>query len=598
LIPASTLCSLFFFMSAFLGVSPHAHAQTFYDVPNNNADCPANCRQIPWKAGSDLWNTGTLPMYTAVPCSGLTEGNGTTDNTSALQTCLNTLSANQAALIPPGMYYVNGIIRIPSNKALRGSGSTNCAQGTWLSASFPGDVGAGARCTTLKYGPNGGLSTAGSASLGAAVSLASGYTKGSTTLVTAAAPGLAVNDWIVVSEQQGDTAIPVSWAGEDGDCTWCGESNNSGYLMSQIVQVTSVSGTTLGLSRPLYYTFKAALSPRLRKLSSGAQKAAVEQLKLWGASNARSAPHIDVDGCMYCWFQGVETYNTPDVGKAYPIYMQYSYGNEIRDSYFHYGQGNGGDRNYGIGFFGPNSDHKVENNILRENRHSFSQEGGGSGIVFLYNYIDDDYTDDLSYLGSPRSNHGAHPYMTLFEGNIISHFVADDIWGTSSHMVLFRNWLWGDETGTFAGFTSSTPNWGFVAVELAWDQHYYSVVGNVLGNPGLHTTWSNATVFSTDCTWSSSRTSPRVYGLGCSSAGDGPYQAMVRATTILHGNYDFTTQGVAFWDGGANHTLKASMYYASKPSFFGSYAWPAFGPDLSPIVGTIPAKVRYEQGGR
>src|SRR5262249_18357515 len=179
---------------------------------------------------------------------------------------------------------------------------------------------------------------------------------------------------------QGDTEIPVTWTGENGNCTWCGESNNSGHLMSQIVQVTSVNGNSIGLSRPLYYTFKASLSPRLKKITNIAQKVGVEDIKLWGSVNTRDAPHIEVDGCMDCWFKGIETYNTPDVAKAYPIYMQSSYGNEIRDSYFHYGQGNGGDRNYGIGFFGPNSDHKVENNILRENRHGVSQEGGGSGI--------------------------------------------------------------------------------------------------------------------------------------------------------------------------------------------------------------------------
>ena len=591
-----SLCVTIFCTLFFLGVfavNGRAQAQTPYDVPNNDADCPNNCRQIPWKAGSDVWNGGVLPTYTAVTCTGLTEGNGTTDNTAAIQTCLNNLGANQAALIPPGMYYVNGNISVPSNKALRGSGSTNCSQGEWISSTFSGDVGAGSICTTLKYGSGGGIRTAGSAFLGGAVSLAGGYTKGSTSIVTASVPGLAVNDWIVISENQGDTAIPVTWTGEIGNCTWCGEANATGYLMTQIAQVTSVSGNTIGLSRPMYYTFKASLNPRLKKLNTGAQKAAVENIKLWGSTNARGSAHISVDGCIDCWFKGVETYNTPDVAKAYPIYMQYSYGNEIRDSYFHYGQGNSGDRNYGIGFFGPNSDHKVENNIYRENRHSFSQEGGGSGIVFLYNYIDDNYTNDLSYLGSPRSNHGAHPYMTLFEGNIISHFLADDFWGSSSHQTLFRNWIWGDETGGFSGFSSLNPSWGFVALEIAWDQKFYSVVGNVLGNTGLHTTWSNATVFSGNCSSGSSRSSPSVYKIGCDSNGGGTYQPAVRASTILHGNYDFKTQGVAFWDGGSNHNLKTSMYYSSKPSFFGNCTWPVFGHDLSPMTGVLPALARY-----
>src|SRR5436853_6812581 len=113
---------------------------------------------------------------------------------------------------------------------------------------------------------------------------------------------------------------------------------------------------------------------------------------------------------MYCWVKGVETYNTPDVAKAYPILIQFSYGNEIRDSYFHYGQGNGSDRNYGFGALGPNSDHKVENNVYRENRHGYSLEGGGRGVVCLYNYMDDMHTDDLSYLADPYYKHGTHTY--------------------------------------------------------------------------------------------------------------------------------------------------------------------------------------------
>jgi len=572
---------------------PRLMAQSTYDLPNDDTSCPGQCRQIPWKAGSDLWNGGTLPTYTGVTCTGLTEGNGTKDNTSVIQSCLNSLGPQQAAVIPPGMYYVNGTITVPSNKALRGAGSANCSQGSWISSSFSGDTGAGSTCTTLKLGSGGGVATAGSASKGSTVSLSSGYTKGSKTIVASSSPGVSVNDWIIVGEKQGDTDPVVTWNGGYGNCTWCGETDNTGYVMTQIVQVTSVSGNTIGISRPLYYTFKSSLSPNIMKLTMPSQKVGIESLKLWGSTNSRSDPHIDINGCVYCWVKDVETYNTPDVAKAYPILMQYSYGNEVRDSYFHYGQGNSSDRNYGIGILFPNSDHKIENNIYRENRHSFSYEGGGSGIVFLYNYVDDEHSDDLSYLGGSYSNHGAHPYMNLFEGNIISHFVADNYWGSSSHTVLFRNWLWGDETGNFSGFSST--NWGFVALEIGELQSYYSAVGNVLGVTGLHTSWNNATVFSASCNWSSTRTSPTVYGIGCDSSSEsGAYSSTIRTSTILHGNYDYKTNGVAFWDGGSNHTLKDSMYYTSAPAFFGSCAWPAFGPDLSPVNGTLPAKARYE----
>jgi hypothetical protein len=580
---------------ASLGQDENASAQAaVYELPNNNADCPGNCRQIPWRAGSDLWNGGALPRYPSVnSCAGLTEGNGTTDNGAAIQACINAAPQDGVVLIPPGMFYVNRTVTLRTRVALRGAGGGAGAQGRWMSGSYKGDVGPGSQVTTIKLGPSGGISTPGSSTLGSAVALSSGYTKGSTTIVAATAPGVAVGDWVVISERQGDTDIPTSYTGDIGDCTWCGESNASGYVMSQIVQVTSVSGNTVGISRPMYYTFKSGLSPRMRRLTIAAQRTGVEDMKLWGSVNTRSGPHVNFDGCVFCWVKGVETYNTPDVAKAYPVYLEYSYGAEIRDSYFHFGQGNGGDRNYGIGMFGPNSDHKIENNILRENRHSWSQEGGGSGNVFLYNYVDDNYTDDSSYVGSPRANHGAHPYMTLFEGNIVSHFASDYFWGTSSHIVMFRNWFWGDTSGNYAGFTATSPNWGFVAMEIDRMQHYYSAVGNVLGRPNLHTNWSNANLLPTGCGWGSSRSQPTVYGLGCVSQG-GTFDSAVRSTMILHGNYDYKTNGVAHWDGGSVHDLEDSMYYSSKPAFFGSCDWPVFGPDLNPITNVLPAKTRFE----
>ena len=161
---------------------------------------------------------------------------------------MTALNSQQASIVAPGIYYVNGTISVPSNRVLRGAGSANCVQGRWLSSTFRGDAGGGAVCTTLNFGPNGGVRFSGGASLGGTVNLSSGYTKGSLSIVTSSSPGVAVNDWIIVSENQGDTAIPTSWAGENGTCAWCGD-NGTGYLMSQIVQVTSVSSTLLRVTQ-------------------------------------------------------------------------------------------------------------------------------------------------------------------------------------------------------------------------------------------------------------------------------------------------------------------------------------------------------------
>jgi hypothetical protein len=207
--------------------------------------------------------------------------------------------------------------------------------------------------------------------------------------------------------------------------------------------------------------------------------------------------------------------------------------------------------------------------------------------------MDDMYTDDLTYLASARTSHGAHPFMNLFEGNIISHIAADDFWGTSSHFVFFRNWLWGGDSNTiFAGGTgipSFPPEEGYDAVDLYTGQTYYSFVNNVLGNPnlaaggGTKADWSTA-LMTIDCTTNNcgyeSASAPGVYSMGEGLTLGGASVPSSSSTAILQGNYDYKTQGVAF---GTSATYQPSYYYSTKPSFMGSCPYPAQGSDLSPV---------------
>jgi hypothetical protein len=49
------------------------------------------------------------------------------------------------------------------------------------------------------------------------------------------------------------------------------------------------------------------------------------------------------------------------------------------------------------------------------------------------------------------------------------------------------------------------------------------------------------------------------------------------------------------WDAAiADHSIPASLYLSGKPSWWGSLAWPPFGPDLTPKEGPIPAQLRYD----
>jgi hypothetical protein len=69
--------------------------------------------------------------------------------------------------------------------------------------------------------------------------------------------------------------------------------------------------------------------------------------------------------------------------------------------------------------------------------------------------------------------------------------------------------------------------------------------------------------------------------------------AAVAATLLRHGNYDYSHRDV-IWDSGiSSRTIPDSLFYPSKPAFFGSLQWPPIGPDVSGLVTNTPAKARW-----
>jgi hypothetical protein len=542
-----------------------------YSLPNDDTDCPGNCRQIPWRAGSDLWNGGTLPSYPSVTCTGL-HADGATDDSAGINACISKAAANTAVYLPAATYFVNAPILLQSNVVLRGAGATSTIV----------NLGVNGTLTTQGFSFTGDLTPPTSYSVESSGTLLAGAPKkGDTSLTLSNAGDANVGDWIAVSSD--DDPSLVNATGTDGTCNWCGD-NTGFHVMQQIVQVTAKSGATITISRPLYYTLFT--TPQFRKYNFRTQRAGYENLKAVGYADIGANTIIEIEGCLDCWVKGVETYDTGSNSNSAHVRLMSSYGCEVRDSYFHFGRSSASGSNYGIHIEFVNSDHKIENNIMRNNRHAFVFEGGGSGVAILYNYIDDLYTDDPTYLGSARTSHGAHPYMNLLEGNIASHVTADDYIGSSSHFVFFRNWLWGDETGTGV---PQVPTWGFYAVDVYPLSTYYAFVGNVFGRPpGGNVDWSSATLLTTsEATCGTSA----VYGYGC---GDVAYSSTPKSTSINHGNYDFKTDGVAYWDGGSVHALATSMYYTAKPAFWGTQSWPPIGPDVSGFATTNPAKDRYD----
>jgi hypothetical protein len=135
-----------------------------------------------------------------------------------------------------------------------------------------------------------------------------------------------------------------------------------------------------------------------------------------------------------------------------------------------------------------------------------------------------------------------------------------------------------------------------------------NMIGNVLGQPGYHNTYESYATSSTGGVNGGS-VDTSIYSLGWTGVnGNGTCttppicDAAVRATLMRWANYD-TVNAATQWNsteaspgavsyvnanftstyfGSLAHTLPASLYYASQPSWWPSgKAWPPIGPDVS-----------------
>jgi hypothetical protein len=535
-----------------------------FDVPSD--------RRITWNAGLDP--VGGIPHYTNVTCTGL-DPTGATNNVSQINACIAAASAGTAVYIPAGVYLINGNINMKSGVALRGA----------KTSAPPFLPTADVSATTFNMGSNyiyfygGSKGTNWSPGAGLGTNITSGYTKGSTSLALSSVSGYSVNDFISIF-QDDDPSIISTY-----QCSYCGEDNGNYHTKQQYAKITGIVGNTITIDRPVYYVTPNAAAPQVRKQTMGISSAGIENIRLKG--NGGNPHIIFMTFAVNCWVKGVETYNTGGISGNDHMQITFSHQCEVRDNYIHHGAGNDSGANYGISIMFWNSNHKIENNIVRDTRHSISFAGGGSGCAVLYNYTTDNWESVPGSPTVPNTNlsedimsHGAHPHMNLFEGNYTTNTSADYYHGSASHNTFFRNY--------FAG-KRNTPSysWGVWGIDIMNYSRYYNLVGNVIGQ----TTWSPGSVLGNgNC----SPSEPTAYRFGCTGSPGSYSDTLSYSTTIKHANYDFITDGVAYWDGGSDHTLMSSMYYDAAPSFLAGYHWPPIGPDLNPLVGSLPAKDRYE----
>ncbi|MBP1661557.1 MAG: Dockerin type 1 [Candidatus Aminicenantes bacterium] len=508
-------------------------------------------RRIDWKPGI----SGGIPNYPVgvnvrnAPYNA--KGDGVTDDTAAIKQAIAGCPNGSAVYLPAGTYRLTSQLDILFKSiVLRGDGPDK----TFLKSTSSDQVIA----ISGEFGP---ISSTG---------LVSGYTKGSTTLTVSSVSGLAVGDYILVS-QTNDPSVCENLMGYQYD------------VIAQMVKITAVSGNTLTVNRPLYYSYSASFAPKVEEYEM-VEKAGVEDLHIEWLRPSGSA--IRLWAAANCWVKNVESYMA---GSAH-VTIRVGYGNVVRSSYFHHGLSYEGGAAYGVFLLGRNTDNLVEDNVFYHLRHAVTIEWGGCGNVVAYNYANRFY--DESYPGTDWlmesiHTHGGHPYMNLFEGNVCPNIVFDNALGSSRHNTAFRNHA--DRKAQAAVQVNLNT------VEVQMNNLYENVVGNVLCSPGDAGAYE---VVSREA---------GVYKLGCNQSDCSAPDPRAKATLLRHGNFDYVT-GTTHWDPAiAGRSLPNSLYLTSKPDYFGNslyltskpdyfgtLPWPMIGPDLSPMVGDLPAKMRFE----
>jgi Pectate lyase superfamily protein len=542
-------------------------------------------RGIDWSTAGVV---GGIPNRTTI-CSSLTPSASLSQINSALAAC----PSGQVVLLAAGTYNISGTINVPSNVTLRGAGTLK----TILNATGSGG-------SVVQIG-NGGPNYNSPAS----ATILSGATTGSSSITVSSASGISTGTLLAVSEINDPTYVTIVSPAQ-GTCTFCDGTSDGGVrARGQIVQVTSVSGTTVKFTPALYsnYGIAPGTGPALvYPFAPSVHDAGVELLQVY-ANNSGYGQTWGMTACANCWIKGVfDNYTDGDHASIY-----WSYHVEIRDSYFSnaYLHGPGTyDSDIDIAF--KTSASLLENNIFERLHVGNFTRWGAAGNVMAYNYeIGNFDASATSVQMSVFDDHGAHPQFNLYEGNVGSEMTKDSFWGSSSNTAIFRNHFRGTDTLASPLSTGrNVVNWSSTTLanqqvdseQLSWPHTTISSIGNVLGSAdaikasGGTKFNSGAAPFTSTIVPPASRNYSGEYyavsigydtgadtnGGAVTSFAGGVWVGRATGSFIQHGDFDIASNAV-IWNGSMSQTLPSSFYRSSKPAWFGSVPWPPIGPDVT-----------------
>jgi len=538
-----------------------------------------------------------LPVRTTI-CASVPVQSG--DATTAIQSSLNSCAGkHQAVVLAAGKYNVSTTIQVPGGVVLRGAGS-DPSSGTLLvntkttNASGP-VLAIGNEQDQACYNSNFDST--------AHPLLAKDALKETSVLVVASAAGFKAGDLALVDQK--DTS----------EVSVCGYfQRQTGYAVSERVEIAGVSGNALTLTSPLHWTFKTAQAAQVSRVKNPTTKwAGIEGLAVQGGRpggyDGQWAGGIDIANAAYCWVKDVQVDGTTS---GMPIRLNGTYRCVVRDSHVHNSHKYGfGQDNYGIVLACGAADNLIENNIARFMNKPILFNNSGGGNVIGYNYADNawacDTNDDDGWQEVTIDSHCAFPHMELVEGNWAPHMGATTTHGNAGYLTFFRNYSSSQWTPTNDGKQQAitwslpvVPQYGNVTtLDLPAGDTKMTVIGNVLGSTADASLGLPADLGTTGTSATSKATTKSFFATGGAPSITNIDKTSVTWTTLwMTGNYDTYNKSVQ-WNASpmtanlpaSTHELPASLYYSARPTWWpASQAWPWTGPDLTLMVGALPAK--------
>jgi hypothetical protein len=533
---------------------------------------------------------GGIPERTTI-CADVTEApynadaTGASSAVAAIQAAIDACPDDQVVFVPAGTYVIDGAININKSITLRGSGSATV---------FETATGSGTAIHIGALGPwpppkaNDSYRTP----------IVDGAMRDSTTITVADASAIEVGKMIMVDEE------------DDPDLVWT-KADNPGRYRASMHMVESTTSTTITFRPPLPidYTRSAQVSwfPDLT------EDAGVEGIRFLGTGSGPGL-FIDIMSAWNCWVLDCEFTDMP----SRTLMVAWSGHIELRKIFMH-DQSNGGPNSEGLDLFSDVNWSLVVDSICVAGGFPQINIGdgganpyysGGFGNVIAYNYcVDAYYTDPPTAPDAGKqpsdigTNHSPHSQFNLIEGNVIGKFGSDAYHGSGSHTVLLRNGITG--TSSWTGVSNHT------AVQIDRRNLHYALIGNVLGVAGTPATYE----YATESGWSGTA----LFRLGFPDVGNDGYDGTFPPMDLLHSDggprdlyvdRDNSPNGTTMIEGNWTSNLgrqdwtiepaqiPASLFLTSKPSWFGSLAWPPVDP-AAPITGDptiIPAGYRYVHG--